>query len=127
MTELLLGTKKGLFLLAGEPGSPFEVKGRAFEGEAVEYATRDERTGRVLVSVTSPFYGPKIWYSDDLGGEWQQAEGVELPAGGESALERIWVIEEGAADGQVWAGGDPGALFESRDGGATFALNRPLF
>jgi photosystem II stability/assembly factor-like uncharacterized protein len=27
----------------------------------------------------------------------------------------------------VYAGGDPGVLFESRDGGATFELNRPLF
>ena len=25
MTELLVGTRKGLFLLEGEPGSPFEV------------------------------------------------------------------------------------------------------
>ena len=25
MTELLVGTKKGLFVLEGEPGGPFEV------------------------------------------------------------------------------------------------------
>ena len=25
MTELLVGTRKGLFVLEGEPGSPFEV------------------------------------------------------------------------------------------------------
>jgi photosystem II stability/assembly factor-like uncharacterized protein len=127
MTELLVGTRKGLFVLAGEPGGPFEVTDRAFAGDAVEYALRDPRTGRVFASVTSPFYGPKIWYSDDLGGDWEQAAGVELPESGESALERIWVIVPGEADGQVLAGGDPGALFESRDGGETFSLNRPLF
>jgi hypothetical protein len=127
MTELLVGTRKGLFALAGEPGSPFELATRAFAGDPVEYAVRDPRSGRILASVTSPFYGPKIYYSDDLGGDWRQAEGVELPEAGESALERIWVIVPGAADGQVFAGGDPGALFESRDGGATFTLNRPLF
>jgi hypothetical protein len=128
MTELLVGTRKGLFALAGEPGEPFEVTGRAFAGEPVEYALRDPRSGRVLASVTSPFYGPKVFYTDgDVGGEWEQAEGVELPEGGESALERIWVIVPGAAGGVVYAGGDPGALFESRDGGATFSLNRPLF
>ena len=27
MTELLVGTRKGLFVLAGEPGAPFEVTG----------------------------------------------------------------------------------------------------
>ena len=64
MTELLVATRKGLFALAGEPGGPFEVVDRAFAGEAVEYATVDPRTGRLLVSVTSPFYGPKLWYAD---------------------------------------------------------------
>jgi hypothetical protein len=127
MTELLIATKKGLFVLEGEPGAPFDVTARAFAGDPVEYAVRDPRTGRVLVSATSPFYGPKFWYADDPAGEWEQAEGVELPPGGETALERIWVIVPGAADGVVYAGGDPGALFESRDGGASFELNRALW
>ena len=48
MTELLVGTRKGLFVLEGEPGGPFEVTARAFAGEPVEYAMRDPRTGRVL-------------------------------------------------------------------------------
>jgi photosystem II stability/assembly factor-like uncharacterized protein len=124
MTELLVGTRKGLFALAGEPGAPFEVTDRAFAGEPVEYALQDPRTGRLLVSVTSPFYGPKLWYAGD---GWEQAQGVELPARGEAALQRIWVIATGVEDGVVYAGGDPGVLFESRDGGQTFTLNRALF
>ena len=124
MTELLVGTRKGLFVLEGEPGSPFEVTARAFAGEPVEYAVRDPRSGRLLASVTSPFYGPKIFYADDPAGEWEQASGVELPRAGDAVLERIWVIVPGEADGVVYAGGDPGVLFESRDGGATSALNR---
>ena len=47
MTELLLGTRKGLFALKGEPGSPFDVTARAFAGEPVEYALRDTRSGLV--------------------------------------------------------------------------------
>jgi photosystem II stability/assembly factor-like uncharacterized protein len=127
MTELLVGSKKGLFALEGEPGAEFEVKARAFAGEPVEYATRDPRTGRLLASVTSAFYGPKIWYADDPAGEWKQAEGVALPEGGDAALERIWVIAAGEGDETLYAGGDPGVLFESHDGGATWALNRPLW
>jgi photosystem II stability/assembly factor-like uncharacterized protein len=126
MTELLVGTRKGLFVLNGEPGSPFDVTVRAFAGDPVEYAIRDPRTGRVFASVTSPFYGPKIFYADDPAGEWEQAAGVELPEGGEDVLVRVWVIALGEADGALYAGGDPGVLFESRDGGATFALNRAL-
>jgi hypothetical protein len=127
MTELLVGTRKGLFALQGDPGGPFDVSARAFAGELVEHAMRDPRTGRVLASVTSPFYGPKIWYADDPAGEWEQASGVALPEGGEAALERIWVIVAGEADGTLYAGGDPGVLFESRDGGTSWELNRGLW
>jgi photosystem II stability/assembly factor-like uncharacterized protein len=127
MTELVVGTKKGLFVLEGEPGSPFEVTARAFAGEPVEYALRDPRSGRVLAAVSSPFYGPKIFHADDPSGEWEQAAGVALPEGGEQALERIWVLVPGEAEGLVYAGGDPGVLLESRDGGATFELNRGLW
>jgi photosystem II stability/assembly factor-like uncharacterized protein len=127
VTELLIGTRKGLFVLEGEPGTGFEVKARAFAGEPVEYAMRDRRTGRLLASVTSPFYGPKIWYADDASGEWQQADGVALPEGGDQALERIWVMVAGESEGTLYAGGDPGVLFESRDGGATWERNRALW
>ncbi len=127
MTELLVGTKKGLFALQGDAGAPFRVVARAFAGEPVEYALRDARSGRVFASVTSPFYGPRIWYADDPAGEWQQAAGVALPEGGEAALERIWVIVPGQAEATLYAGGDPGVLFASRDGGATWELNRGLW
>jgi photosystem II stability/assembly factor-like uncharacterized protein len=126
VTELLVGTRKGLYSLEGEPGAPFEVTGRAFAGDPVEYAMRDPRSGRVCAAVTSPFYGPKLFFFDE-GGDWEQAQGLELPAGGVAALERIWVVVPGEADGVVYAGGDPGVLFESRDGGATFVLNRGLW
>ena len=56
---------------------------------------RDPRTGRYLASVTSWFYGPRIWVTDDPTGEWEQAEGTALPEGDEKALERIWVIVPG--------------------------------
>ena len=52
MTELLVGTKKGLFALEGPPGGPFEVTARAFAGEPVEYAMHDPRTGRALAAGT---------------------------------------------------------------------------
>jgi hypothetical protein len=127
MTELVVGTRKGLFVLDGAPGDSFGVAARAFAGETVEHALRDPRSGRLVASVTSAFYGPKIWYADDPSGEWEQASGVALPEGGDQALERIWVIVTGEADGTLYAGGDPGVLFESRDGGVSWELNRALW
>jgi hypothetical protein len=127
MTELLVGTKKGLFALRGEPGAAFEVGARAFAGEPVEYAIRDPRSGRYLAAVTSPFYGPKLWVADDPAGEWEQAAGLVLPEDGEQALVRLWTVVPAEEDGVLYCGGDPGVLFESRDGGLTWELNRPFW
>jgi photosystem II stability/assembly factor-like uncharacterized protein len=127
MTELLVGTRKGLFVLEGEPGSEFQISKRAFVGEPVDYAVRDPRSGRLFAAVTSPFWGPRIWFTDDVDGEWQPARGVALPRGGQDALTRVWVIVAGEDEGRLYAGGDPGVLFESRDDGETWELNRALW
>jgi hypothetical protein len=128
MTELLVGTKKGLFVLRGEPGSTFDIATRAFPGDVVEFANRDPRTGRYFASVTSGFYGPRLMFTDDQAGEWQQAKGPAFPEDEPDAtLERIWVVKPGAAEGQLWAGVAPAALFESTDGGETWELNRALW
>jgi photosystem II stability/assembly factor-like uncharacterized protein len=128
MTELLVGTRKGLFVLEGDPGEEFEITGRAFEGEPVDYAVRHPRTARVHAAATSAFYGPKIWFTDDLGAsDWQLASGVALPRGGEDALKRVWVIAAGEAEGTFYAGGDPAVLFESHDDGESWELNRALW
>ncbi len=127
MTELVVGTRKGLFVLEGEPGDPFSVGERAFAGETVDYALRDRRSGRLFAAVTSPFYGPKIFFCDDADSEWEQASGIALPEGGEQALNRIWTIVPGEEDGVLYAGGDPGVLFESRDGGLSWELNQALW
>jgi photosystem II stability/assembly factor-like uncharacterized protein len=126
MTELLVGTKKGLFALQGDDGS-FEITARSFAGEPCEFAIRDARSGRYLASVTSAFYGPKLFVTDDPAGEWQQADGLELPEDEDKALVRLWSIVPGFEDGHLYAGGDPGVLFESRDGGMTWELNRPFW
>jgi photosystem II stability/assembly factor-like uncharacterized protein len=123
MTQLLVGTKKGLFALQGDDGD-FEVSARAFAGEPVEFAMRDPRSGRYFACVTSMWYGPKIFVTDDPANEWQQAEGIALPEDQEKPLVRMWTVVTGEEDGLLYAGGDPGVLFESRDGGLTWELNK---
>ena len=127
MTELLVGTKKGLFAYQGEAGGAFASPVRAFAGDPVDYAMRDPHSGRLLAAVTSPFYGPKIWFADDAAGEWTQASGVALPQGEDAALVRVWTIVPGEQDGLLYAGGDPGVLFESRDGGESWSINAALW
>jgi hypothetical protein len=129
-TELLVGTKKGLFVLRGDPsrGEAFDVVTRAFAGDVVEFATRDPRTGRYFASVTSGFYGPRVFFIDgDPTGEWTMSEGPVMPEETESSVERIWMIKPGEAPGQIWAGVAHAALFESRDDGVTWTLNDALW
>jgi molybdopterin converting factor small subunit len=125
--EVLVGTKKGLFVLRGPRGGAMSIASRAFPGIAVEYATRDPRTGRYLASVTHGQFGPHVFLADDPTGEWEQSDGPAFPDGEDASVERIWKIEPGQEDGLVYAGVDPAALFESRDGGRTWRLNRGLW
>jgi photosystem II stability/assembly factor-like uncharacterized protein len=127
MRELLIGTRKGLFVLRGDGDKPYEVASRSFPGNVVEYAMRDPRSGRYIASVTSGFYGPRLMYADDPAGEWSHAATLAFPEDADATLVRIWAIRPGEADGQLYAGTDPAALWESRDGGLTWELNRGLW
>ena len=127
MTELLVGTKKGLIVLRGERGGPLEVASRAFPGEVCEYAVRDPRSGRYLASVTTGQFGPHLFTSDNPAGGWEQAEGPAFPPEAKAAVERIWVIQPGVAEGELWCGVAPAALFHSTDGGRSWSLVRGLW
>jgi molybdopterin converting factor small subunit len=127
MAELLVGTRKGLFVLRGRRGGPFEVIKRKFRGQAVEYAIRDPRTGTYCASVTHGQYGPHLFHAKDPTGDWEQADGPAFPDDADATVKRIWVIQPGEEDGVVYAGVDPAALFKSEDGGRTWSLNRPLW
>ena len=127
MKELLVGTRKGLFVLRGDGPEAFEIVTRAFAGDVVEYAMRDARSGRYFASVTSGFYGPRLMWTEDPAGEWEHAPTLAMPADTDATLERTWVVRTGEAPGQLWAGVAPAALFESRDDGSTWELNRGLW
>ena len=126
-TELLVGTRKGLFVLRGPRGGEMEVEGRAFEGLPVEYAIRDPRTNTYLASVTDWHFGPRVFVSDDATKGWEQTEGPVFPEDAGTSVDRIWTIDPGVVDGVVYAGVAPAALFRSDDGGRTWNLNRGLW
>ena len=125
--ELLVGTQKGLIVLRGARGGPMEIAGREFPGQVVEYAVRDPRTGTYFASVTHGQFGPRLFFSEDPSGEWEQADGPTFPEDTDTAVERIWVVEPGVEDGVLWTGVTPAALFRSDDDGRSWSLNRPLW
>lgn len=125
--ELLVGTHKGLFVLRGPRGGRMEEVARKFEGTTVEFAMRDPRTGTYFAAQTHGQYGPRMYYTDDPTGAWEQCEGPAFPEDAGSAVSRIWVIHPGVEDGVMWAGVAPAALFKSEDGGKSWSLNRALW
>ena len=125
--ELLVGTRKGLFVLAGARGRPARVVARRFAGQTVDYACYDARSSTYFASLTHGQFGPHLYFSDSVDGEWEEAEGLAFPTDSQTAVERIWLVEPGAAAGELWAGVAPAALFHSTDQGRTWNLNRALW
>jgi molybdopterin converting factor small subunit len=124
---LLVGTRKGLFLFERTAQGALRIVDRLFAGQDIEYACYDARTGTYLASVTHGQFGPHLYLTRDPAGDWLQANGPAFPAGTDAAVERIWVIEPGEAEGELWAGVAPAALFRSGDGGESWSLNRGLW
>ena len=100
------------------PSTSPHARSRASPSSSPSVTREPAGTSRVL---TSPFYGPKLFYTDDLAAEWRQAEGIELPA--RKAMTRPLGRHAGRG-GRAARGWRPGVLFESRDGGETWALNK---
>ncbi len=126
--ELLVGTRKGLFVLRGPRGGAMKIAARVFAGVTVEYAMRDPRSGRYFAAVTHGQFGPRLYTSNDpTSPEWEQVDGPRFPDDAGEAVERIWVIQPGVEQGVLWAGVAPAALFRSGDDGATWELNRALW
>lgn len=128
--ELLVGTRKGLFVLRGPRGGPMDVVCRRFQGQEVELAVRDPATGACFASVTHGAFGPRLFRSDDVTAadeEWERTEGPAFPEDTGAAVSRIWAVEPGAEPGTLWAGVAPAALFRSDDHGRSWELVRSLW
>jgi photosystem II stability/assembly factor-like uncharacterized protein len=114
-TVLLVGTSKGLFLLTSDDRETWQLQGPRLEGWSVFHAILDD--GVVHACTNHDVYGPTVHRSDDLGESWTRAEELGLQEESGLTLERTWHVEPGA-EGDLWLGAAPGALFRSTDGGA---------
>jgi photosystem II stability/assembly factor-like uncharacterized protein len=126
---LLVGTMKGAFLLwSDEKRKKWVVEGPHFKGEAVYAMAFDDRDGkqRIFAAPRSMHWGATVRSSDDFGETWTSPErqNVRFPAESGQALAQIWQIRPGRASEPdvVYCGVEPAALFQSRDGGDTWAL-----
>lgn len=133
-TGLLVSTRKGLLVGRSSGGrAQWDWSPLAFAGWLCDYAAHDPRDGSLWASVSHEMWGPRIHRSTDCGETWREmatpafAEGEKIEAdGGGDTVRTIWTIQPGAREGELYAGVDPGALFISRDGGASWQLSESL-
>ena len=122
-TVLLVGTRKGCFLLESDADRrTWELRGPFCESWPILHAIHDPSDGTIYAAGASEWLGASVWRSPDLGETWQQSsEGLGYGEG-EDALKLSKVSGLTAAHGRVFAGAENPGVFESRDGGVTWSL-----
>jgi photosystem II stability/assembly factor-like uncharacterized protein len=124
---LMVGTTKGAFLFKSKGRKRWVMDGPHFPGEEVYALAMDKRGKKPVLWAASgsPFFGTTLRRSTDMGATWsdKDAHPVKFPEGSELSLKRIWQIRPGRANEpqSIYLGVEPSCLFESDDGGASFA------
>ncbi len=117
---LLIGTPKGAFLLDGDTERrDWRIRGPVCGGWPVHDISVDAASGALLAGTGSPWFGPAVWRSDDLGETWtHSSEGLTYGDGGPKVA-TVWNVTAGLD--AIYAGVEPAGLFRSTDGGQTWA------
>ena len=118
MLRLLIGTKKGLFVLSGdEDRRRWSLDGPHCQTWPIHHAVAAP-DGAILAGGGNEWFGPAVWRSEDGGRSWtHSSEGLAYPAG-EDPVKAVWSLS--ARNGAVYAGVEPAGLFRSTDGGASW-------
>ncbi len=128
-TILMIGTRKGLWLgTSDDERRDWEFSGPHHDMEEVYSCLVDTRGDRprLFAGAASPWTGPQIQVSDDLGETWRPTSGAHFPEELDTSVERVWQLVP-AGESTVYAGTEPGAVFRSDDHGETFRLERALW
>lgn len=118
-SALLVGTRKGLFVLDGDTDRrEWQLRGPLCDGWPIHDTAFDPASGAIFAAGGSPWYGPAVWRSDDLGATWSHSsEGLTYGDNGPK-IATSWNVTR--AGDLLYAGVEPAGLFRSGDGGATW-------
>jgi hypothetical protein len=120
MTErvlVLLGTKKGAFLVESDPARrDWALRGPFCEAWPINHVIADPASGTIYAAGGSEWFGPAVWRSDDLGVSWRHSSAGLAYGEGAEPIRSVWSLARG--DGRLYAGVEPAGLFQSADGGA---------
>ena len=144
--RILVATRKGTFLVEKTNGR-WKSRLSGHPGALVNFAACDPNTGTLWAALGHGHWGAKISRSTDGGKTWEDATQIKYPKGArylgtamptedspelgtpqlrDATVLKLWCLAFGAP-GHIYVGTIPGGLFESKDGGEMFELNRPLW
>ena len=119
-TLLLLGTKKGAFILESANGRrSWSLRGPFCEAWPINHVIADPPSGSIYAGGGNEWFGPAVWKSGDLGKTWTHSSAGIAYGEGEEPIKAVWSLAP--ANGRLYAGVQPAGLFSSNDGGATWA------
>src|SRR2546428_4980211 len=126
---LLVGTKKGLYILRGDSGrGSWACEGPEFAPAEIHHAAYDPRDGSMFAAVNQTWGGSRVEVSRDMGKTWKTTKNPAFREGGDRTFSKTWHIEPGHSKtpNVVWAGTEPAALFKSEDRGETWTIVKSL-
>lgn len=117
--HILLGTKKGAFILDGNADrTSWSLRGPFCETWPLNHVIADPKTNVIYGGGGNEWFGPAVWKSEDLGKTWSHSsEGLKYDEG-EMPVKQVWSLS--ADDGHLYAGVESAGLFSSGDGGESW-------
>ena len=117
-TQLLVGTKKGAFLLESDAARrDWDVQGPLCEGWPIHDLIVEPGTGAILAAGGSPWFGPAVWRSEDGGTTWTHSSSGMTYGGEEPAITTVWSLAT-TPDGGTARGRRAGRALPERRTGA---------
>jgi photosystem II stability/assembly factor-like uncharacterized protein len=119
-TVLLIGTRKGCFLLESDGDRrDWALRGPFCEEWPVYHAVFEPSAGAIYAAAASEWHGSAVWRSGDLGETWTHSSSGLAHADSDKKLSKVSTLA--ASPGRVLVGVEAPGIFASHDEGATWS------